>query len=160
MPTYAKTTTVSADQTLLEIKKLLEQYGATGFAFAEEGQHAAVVFVFHDRRFQMPITLPDPNDPVFRYTPARRQVRRHKQQRDAYEQVVRQRWRALKLLIQAQLEAVELGMLSREEAFLTYTVLPGGQTVGQRVLPEVDRALQTGTLPPLLPGTKGETDEP
>jgi hypothetical protein len=64
MTRYAKTTIVSADQTLLEIKKLLERYGAPGFAFAEEGQQAAVVFVFHDRRFQMPITLPAPPAPA------------------------------------------------------------------------------------------------
>jgi hypothetical protein len=38
------------------------------------------------------------------------------------------------------------------ETFLAYTVLPGGETLGQRLLPEVEQAVRTGTLPPLLPG--------
>ena len=39
-----------------------------------------------------------------------------------------------------------------EEEFLAHLVLPGGQTVGERLGPELD-AIDSGDLPPLLPGS-------
>ena len=46
------------------------------------------------------------------------------------------------------------GIVTFEEEFLAHLVLPGGQTVGERLGPELD-AIDSGDLPPLLPGTTG-----
>src|SRR5262245_44396717 len=72
-----------------------------------------------------------------------------------WEQACRQRWRALALAIKAKLEAVESGIATFEEEFLAYVVMPDGQTVGQHVLPNVERAYSTGQMPPLLSAIGG-----
>jgi hypothetical protein len=67
------------------------------------------------------------------------------------EQAVRQRWRALALVIKAKLEAFESGIETFEQAFLANILLPDGQTVGQWMVPQVEQAYLTGTMPGLLP---------
>jgi hypothetical protein len=51
----------------------------------------------------------------------------------AWEQVTRQRWRALALVIKAKLEAVTSGISTFEAEFLANTMLPDGRTVGDVV---------------------------
>lgn len=68
----------------------------------------------------------------------------------AYDQALRQRWRAMYLVIKAKLEAVESGIVSFEEEFAVYTVLPDGKTVGQHVLPSIEQAYEANTVPLLL----------
>lgn len=70
----------------------------------------------------------------------------------AYEQAVRQRWRALALLIKSKLEAVESGITVFEEEFMAHVVLPDGKTVGQHLLPQIAHSYESGHMPPLLPG--------
>jgi len=38
--------------------------------------------------------------------------------------------------------------------YLAYTALPGGETVGQWMQPQIAAAYQTGRMPPLLPWSK------
>ena len=47
-------------------------------------------------------------------------------QQAAWEQVCRQRWRALLLIIRAKLEAVASGITTLENEFLANIVLPDG----------------------------------
>ena len=68
-----------------------------------------------------------------------------------YEQAVRQRWRALALAIKAKLEMVESGITTLEQEFLAYIVLPSGQSVGEWLAPQMERADITGRMPALLP---------
>jgi hypothetical protein len=53
-----------------------------------------------------------------------------------WEQDVRECWRALLLLIKANLEAVDRGIVRAEEAFMAFLIAPSGQTVGEIVLPQ------------------------
>ena len=87
----------------------------------------------------------------FTHTPARNTRRSEAQVGAAYEQAVRQRWRALALVIKAKLEAVETGITSFEEEFLAHIVLPSGQTVGAWMVPQVEKAYVNGAMPPMLP---------
>lgn len=57
--------------------------------------------------------------------------------KDSNERAQRQRWRILLLLVKAQIEAVECGLMKFEEAFLPWMVLKDGSTVFQRMLPEL-----------------------
>jgi hypothetical protein len=61
------------------------------------------------------------------------------------------RWRALFLVIKAKLEAIDVGILTIEEAFLADTVLPDRHTVAEVMLPQIEGAYTSGTMPPLLP---------
>ena len=98
----------------------------------------------------MKFILPLPKIEDFSLTPTGRQ-RTDKSQYDAWEQACRQRWRALKLVIQAKLEAVECGISVFEDEFMANIVLPGGQTVGDFMKPQIEAAYETGRLPAMLP---------
>jgi hypothetical protein len=152
---YAKDTSVSSEKSQAEIRKTLTKYGATKFAYVEEEERAAIMFEVENRRIRFILPLPDPNDEQF-FRIARRYERRSTQAaRQKWEQACRQRWRALVLAIKAKLEVVESGIATFEEEFLAYVVMPDGQTVGDLVLPNIDKAYMTNSMPPLLPAIGG-----
>ncbi len=63
-----------------------------------------------------------------------------------WEQEVREAWRALLLLIKANLEAIERKITTPERAFMAFLVLPDGRDLGDAVLPTYRDAL-SGTGP-------------
>jgi hypothetical protein len=67
------------------------------------------------------------------------------------QQQVRSRWRALLLVIKAKLEAVYLGVLTVDDAFLAETVRRDRQTVAEYMAPQIESAYATGKIAPLLP---------
>lgn len=80
--------------------------------------------------------------------------------RGHWEQACRQQWRVLFLLVQATLEAVENGIMSPVEAFMPWLMLPNGRTMGEEMVPKIERVLQTGELKALpFFGVNGGTDE-
>lgn len=85
------------------------------------------------------------------YTPTRRTQRSEKSQYDAWEQACRQRWRALKLVIQAKLEAVECGISVFEDEFMANIVVAGGKTVSEYIRPQLADAYEHGSVPQLIP---------
>ena len=150
MPTYAKETSVSPDRSRAEIEQTLARYGATQFMYGWNGHAAVIAFEMHDRRLRFVLPLPARDDPAFAQTPTGR--RRTQAQSDkAYDQAVRQRWRALALAIKAKLEMVESGITGFEQEFLAHVILPSGQTVGEWMAPQVEQAYVSGRMPPLLP---------
>ena len=64
-----------------------------------------------------------------------------------WEQAQRSRWRALLLVIKAKLEAIDAGIATFEDEFLAYTMLPGGETVGEWIAPQLDDVYATGVMP-------------
>lgn len=147
MAQYAKNTNVSSEMSRLEIEKILIKYGASNFAYATAEGQALIAFTMHGR--QVRFLLPLPKREEYRYTPTGRE-RTENSQYDAWEQACRQRWRALKLVIQAKLEAVECGISVFEDEFMAQIVLPGGQTVGDFMRPQIEQAYLTGDGPKLL----------
>jgi hypothetical protein len=154
MAKYASSTSVSSEHRRAEIERTLNRYGATGFGYAAQSDPAMamVEFLIGGRRIRFMLTLPDPNEKAFTHTP-NRGTRRSKQAADAeYEQAVRQRWAALHLVIRAKLEAIEAGISTLDAEFLANIMLPGGSTVGDVTLPQLDAVYAgTGALA-LLPG--------
>lgn len=156
MPTYAKASGVSSEQSRNEIERTLRRYGAGAFAYATSADRAMIAFEISGHRYRFLLPLPDRNAREFTHTPSRGYARDAKAQDEAYEQAIRQRWRALALLVKATLEAVETGIITVEEAFLAHMTLPDNSTVGDRMLPQLDAIATTGQLPPLLPAPRGE----
>lgn len=154
---YATTTDVAPESSRMEIERILRKWGASQYLFGWSeapggGQIAVVGFQAFSRTVRLQLPLPSPDDPEFLKTPTGlRRDRGSKAARDAYEQAVRQRWRALVLTIKALLEAVEVGILSFEQAFLASIMLPNGATVGQEIAPHIAEAYATQTIPELLP---------
>lgn len=132
--TYASETRVPAQQTRVEIERTLARYGATGFAYGSEVGRAMIGFQTKDRRirFMLPLVPPE---------------RMTEKQAD---QFIRSRWRALLLSIKAKLEAVESGIETFDEAFMSHIVMPNGQTMAEHTLPYIKEAYASGKMPPLL----------
>ncbi len=136
---YAEKSSVPVDRSQVEIKKILGKYKASGFAYAEQGNRAVVMFEMAGRRIKF--ILPMPHAPSAGATSA--SVR-------TYEQLCRSRWRCLVLAIKAKLECVESGITTLEQEFMAHIVLPSGETVGQVMLPQIAQSYQSGRMPPLL----------
>jgi hypothetical protein len=155
---YAEQTDVPSERSRAEIERTLARYGAAQFMYGWDRTTAIIAFELADRRIRFRLTLPDRDDAAFTRTPARGTKRSDAHAERAYEQAVRQRWRALALVIKAKLEAVESGITEFEDEFLAHIVLPDGATVGEHLLAQVADAYRTGRMPPLLPGPSTKAD--
>ncbi|MDR6861942.1 hypothetical protein [Phycicoccus sp. 3266] len=149
-PTYAAQTGVSSEASRGEIERTLIRYGATSFAYAWEASRAMVGFTANGRQLRFVLPMPDRAAREFTHTPTRGNRRTEAEAAKAYEQGVKQRWRALALVIKAKLEAVEAGIVSFEQEFGMHMVLPDGRTAAEHVIPAIDQAYATGQMRPLL----------
>lgn len=151
MTRYADRTEVSSDRSRAEIERTLRRYGASAFAYGWQGLEAQVMFELADRRVKFAIPMPDPDDAAFTQTPTGRDRSPAAVEKE-YEQAVRQRWRALALVIKAKLEAVDAKISTVENEFLAHIVLPNGSTVGEWAAPQLEVAYSQAKMPALLPG--------
>lgn len=152
MPKYAEKTSVSLDQSLAEIRRTITRYGASKFGYIQEEDAVTIAFEMRDRRIRFVLPLPNPNSKEFTHTPSRGLQREPEQALAAYEQAVKQKFRALALAVKAKLESVDAGIETFEEAFLAHIVMPDGVTVSEHVLPRIAQAYESGQVPQLLPG--------
>jgi hypothetical protein len=150
MTKYAASTDVSSDRSRAEIERTLDRYGARQFMYGWDQDRAVVGFNIHDRQIRFVLPMPDRDSTEFTRTPTGR-ARAATQVREAYEQAVRQRWRALNLVIKAKLEAVDSGIVTFDAEFLAHIVLPDGRTVADDVVPKLVDAYRDHEVPSLLP---------
>jgi len=146
---YAQGTTVDSSASRAEIERTLVRYGASSFAYGWQEGSALIGFTAHGRQIRFILPMPDRSSRDFTLTPTGR-ARSERGQIEAYEQAVRQRWRALALVVKAKLEAVASGIVTFDEEFYAHMVLPGGQTVYQATIGAVEYAHETGDVRPLL----------
>lgn len=154
---YAAQTDVSASKSRDEIERTLSRYGADQFLYGWKDSDAVVGFRMEGRQVRFVLPLPSRDDKAFTEYVSRGKLweRTEEAARKLYEQAVRQRWRALALVIKAKLEAVESGIAIFEDEFMANIVLPNGQLVGEQVRPAIANAYQTGQMPTLLPDYSG-----
>jgi hypothetical protein len=150
MGTYASTTSVPWKKSRDEIESTLGRYGADQFAFGVGPEKADIAFVADGRRIRFTLPLPDPRAAEFAYSPERHIARTAAAREAAYDQAVRQRWRALALIVKAKLEAVASGIVTFEQEFYAHVVLPDGHTVYEHTHENVDRAYVEGHVRGLL----------
>lgn len=157
MTRYAQRTEVPSTRSRDEIERTLERYGATAFAYGWDNGARAATIMFEIgtprgvRRVRFRLPMPDRHDPEFTRTPTGK-ARTESAARAEYDRAVRQRWRALALVIKAKLEAVAAGITSIEDEFLSHVMLPNGSTVGEWATPQLELAYGRGEMPALLPG--------
>jgi hypothetical protein len=154
---YASQTAVSSDRSRAEIEKTLRRYGATSFAYGWNEHAATIVFEMNDRRVRFALPLPDPKERRFTHTDTGK-PRAATVAETAYEQAVRQSWRALNLVIKAKLEAVASNIATVEQEFLAYIVDPAtNETVGNIIAPQLEKSYKTlpNGRPPMLSLTDG-----
>lgn len=148
---FAASTDVPASRSRDEIERTLTRYGATGFLYGWSGARAQLAFEIRDRRVRFELPLPDRTDGAFTRTETGK-PRAATAAATAYDQAVRQRWRALALVVKAKLEAVETGIVTFDAEFLAHIVV-GEQTVGEVLVPQLDAAVASHTPLALLPGS-------
>jgi hypothetical protein len=134
MSRYARNTAVPVDRSKSEIERTLTKYGAKKFAYFAEENRASIAFEFKSRHIRMRLALPTDDDFIRTdknrtRTPAARVAEREKS--------IRQRWRAMLLVIKAKLEAIEAGIATFEDEWLAYVVLADGTTVGEKLAPQL-----------------------
>jgi len=146
---YAEGTQVASDRSRAEIEATLCRYGASAFSYGWDDSEsiAMVKFRIADRWVAMMLPLPPRDSREFTHTPGRALARSSSQREAAYEQAVRQRWRALALVIKAKLEAVESGISTVEREFLSDILLPDGSRLGDWAKPALEQAYATGLMP-------------
>jgi hypothetical protein len=149
MTDYASNTKVTRSATGAEIERTLVRFGAQKFAAGWEQDNGFVTFVYAGRTVTIRVPMPDRGDRQYTHTPTTKVRRTAAAAQAEYDKAVRARWRALALVIKAMLVAVSAGIFTFEEAFFGYTVLPGGATVSQHLLPFVNHAIEEGHLPAL-----------
>lgn len=159
MTKYAAQTDVSSQRSRDEIERILTRYGADQFIYGWKDEAAVIGFRAHNRHIKF--TLPLPSRDGHEFTHRHRgaagiQLRSDKERENVWQRAIRSKWRALVLVIKAKLEAVESGITVFEEEFLAHIVLPDGSTVGEHMLPQIEHAYQSGTMPPLLPNYSGQ----
>jgi len=153
---FAEDTKVPVSKTRAEIEDLLRKHGveSTGTLWLKD---KGIVAFQHERRvFRFQVELPKLEE--FAFHPKRREydepkARNPEQQRDAWEQACRSKWRSILLIIKARLVAIEAGAETWESAFLFHVVTPNGEQLGPSIVEKLERAYREGgaTLPPLLP---------
>lgn len=146
MAIYATNTAVSSEKSRAEIERTLLRYGASGFMYGWQDKCAVIMFKMHSKTVKFLLPLPDKKDNCFWKTPGGRRKRSEADAYKAWEQLCRQKWRALALAVKAKLEAVESNIALFENEFLSYLVLPDGKTVGETVIPQIDSALSGSKL--------------
>lgn len=158
MPRYANRTQTSSEKTRNEIERLVIKYGATGFMYFSKGDHAAVAFELGKYHIRVDVPLPKIDDDEFMYTPSRGKERTPEKRYEIWEQACRERWRAIALIIKAKLVAIEQGIRTVEQEFLSDIVVNAetGQTAGQVMIPQLQKAVVDGKTPRLAIPWGGE----
>lgn len=146
-PGYAADTAVPVERSKQQIEHLLTQHGAEGFHTGWQAPTGtdpgwdAISFQWKGRSITFKLPRPTPKAWSAKGNAL-------------IEQKNRQRWRILFLVIKAKLEAVRAGVSVFEEEFMAFIVTPGGQTVGDVMLPMLRDG--TGLFRPALPAGRGD----
>lgn len=153
MTKYAANTDVSSSRSRDEIERTLERYGADQFIYGWQEGSAIVGFRMQGRQIKFVLPLPSREAKEFTEYLSRSKLwlRTEDAARKLYEQAVKQRWRALALVIKAKLEAVESGISVFDDEFMANIVLPDGHMVGEWMRPQIAEAYRVGQMPRLLP---------
>jgi hypothetical protein len=158
MPTYAQNTSVSVDKSKAEIERTLSRFGASHFGYAWKEGTAIIEFAVNERRIRFNMKLPMKIEERFAFRKAYGKLRPNEPAKaeKLWEQECRSNWRALALLVKAKLSAVEAGITTFEEEFLSHTIIvpekgKKATTVAEWLLPQVNAQYENGgNLPPLL----------
>lgn len=141
---YAADTTVSCEKSQSEIQRMLMRAGAERYMVGFDKTQAAIGFHLRGKSCRFILPLPDRMEKEFWFTKTRHNKRTEAEAFAAWEQACRSRWRAMGLSIKAKLESVEIGLRTFEQEFLADIVTENGQTVGDRIIPQINEDANAG----------------
>ena len=151
---FASSTKVDVLKTRHEIEVLLAKHGATSFGYIYDENNEQLAFEVEGRRVRLsfPRVRLENAPQSKRINPASTRATTQADKEAWLNQQNMTRWRQLLLLITAKLAAVQAGITTIEEEFLSNIVLPNNQTVHQWASPQLRNAYTGNKMPPLLPG--------
>lgn len=125
------TTTVTAERSIAEITSLLVHAGARSISFEYfAARPVAVTFDIEVRKSAITFTLPCD----WRGAVSALQSRRKRYGTINEDHARNVAWRCVRDWLRAQLALIEIGSAKCEQIMLPYAVMPGGETVYQRML--------------------------
>lgn len=157
MPRYAADTAVTVERSRAEIEAVLVRYKASAFSSGWQPGRAMIGFILNGLHIRFLLPIPDRTEKRFWWKTVRGYPKKLSEQQaeKAWDQEVRQRWRALCLVVKAKLEAVECGISTLESEFLANIVLPNDQQLGEWVMEHAMTSIRNGSMPQLmLPGRR------
>lgn len=140
-------TSVTVEKSQGDIRGLLSKYGAERFSFSEgesQGQWwVGVEFIHANHLVRIAAPLKAPDDDWLRAKVRRARTKsREEFVREHNDQEGRRIWRVIYWSLKARMEAVEEGLETFEEAFLSHIVDPGtGRTLWDGLRPHVEGGL-------------------
>ena len=142
---YAQGTAVLVEKSQVEIQSTLRKHGASQLLVGQDDARglSMVGFTMASRQYRIVFRRREP--------PKQSGYRSRQSKQTSAEQLEREQWRALLLVLKAKLEIVARGDATVEQEFLAYLLLPEGQTVGEWLAPQIEQAYESGRMPPLLP---------
>ncbi|MDQ4504308.1 hypothetical protein [Sinomonas sp. ASV322] len=137
---YVRGASMSCSALQAEIQEMLVESGASGFRLASEQGKAAIAFSAGDRQFRLVLSQPGSADSRLEpeYDPLQPHSTGHESK--TMQEAARKNWWQLAVLIRAKLDAVAKGIVTFDEEFLAYMVMPGGATVFQATGPAITTA--------------------
>lgn len=148
---YATRTGVPIERSRSEVERTLTRYRADRFAYGWDAGQWVVGFRAHGKFLKFIVPMPDKKGDGIARSPTGRRRRSTGLIEKAFDQECRRRWRALSLAVKAKLEMVESGISTFEVEFLAFIVLPGGETVGNWLVPQLEDIYKSGKMPKALP---------
>ena len=138
---YAEKTTVPVSKSRIEIEELIRKHGAGQFVSGFSGNRIMIGFTASGRQVRFVMEIPKGKTG------------------NQTDQIERQRWRALLLVIKAKFEAIESGVSCFDDEFMAHIVLPDGRTIGEYMIPQIEEAYESRKMPALLPMFDREVEE-
>lgn len=153
MSRYARDTAVPVERSRAEIEAVLRKYNADEFSTGWKADAAFIGFKIRNLFIRFVLPLPSRDEKRFTEQKTRYGYMVKRSETSAtkeWEQEIRQRWRALLLVIKAKLEAVECGISSIEKEFLAFIVMPNDLTLGDWIIDGVLPMITAGQMPKML----------
>lgn len=156
---YAADTEVPVVKTKAAIETLLVQHGAKAYHTGWNETHDKLEFHLHDQLLRFVLPRPNPSDKKITHD-RRGYLRPPAARQRVLDQLDRQRWRALYLVIRAKIEAVEAGIAIFEQEFLAFIVGPNDLTIGDILIPRIQAGTAFRALPPSTDLSRDELQFP
>jgi hypothetical protein len=149
---YIRGASLSCSALQAEIEQMLTGCGACHFRVVSERGKAAVAFSSGEHQFRLVLPNPAATDlPRAGVHDPLQPDSRGQGSKTALD-ATRHSWRELSSLIRAKLEAVSAGIVTFDEEFLAYMLMPGGGTVFQAASPAIASSYAAAGRPRLRDG--------
>lgn len=144
------TTSISAEKSIMEIEKMLLDFGATNFGKkAENGIFTGLFFSIDVQGKNVPFKLPIDIKAIATYLANQKTgIRKTYTPEDCYEQAYKVGWRIMKDWVFSQLSIIASGMVNIEDVFLGYMLIENNLTLSE--------GIREGRYKNLLPEYKGD----